>query len=341
MIDEAPNKRAACRVAGIHPSTYYRWRNKQAGGNPLKGLSVADRMLAQQIVAKALAFPTLGPRPVADMLSDEGLAVSASRVWRTLSKHRLNTSALRFELLKAHRRDPAGFVEVSGASSPIRWSSRCRYPRRPYPVGLFPCWLVQRDPPQTRQNPERTDMAIHRELSGVARLRGWSACTNVVFRWDISSTERGSCLSGAQPEGGGTSFLKRSFASSNLGERTDPVDQWVLPWKAKRPVEVSRQSEDGGGWRSNSLATCNTVTAATLRLARLLCPNPLRPRWRSATSPVRTGEDPQRTALRRATQREQQRLGSEQDCCVNSCLELAWSPYVGPPSESRASGGGV
>ncbi len=113
VIDAAPNKRAACRTAGIHPSTYYRWRQKHTAGNPLRGLSVADRLLTQQIVAKALAFPSLGPRPIADMLGDDGLDVSASRVWRVLTKHRLNTATLRYQLLNTHRREPAGFVEVS------------------------------------------------------------------------------------------------------------------------------------------------------------------------------------------------------------------------------------
>ena len=70
-------------------------------------------MVAQQVIAKALAFPSLGPRPIADMLADDGIMVSASRVWRLLSKHRLNTATLRYQLLSDHRKEPAGFIEVA------------------------------------------------------------------------------------------------------------------------------------------------------------------------------------------------------------------------------------
>ena len=72
-------------------------------GPVARRVSWAEQRLVERIVATALAYPSAGPRTVADRLCDEGLAVSASKVWRTLVKHRLNTRALRYSLLKQHR----------------------------------------------------------------------------------------------------------------------------------------------------------------------------------------------------------------------------------------------
>jgi transposase InsO family protein len=111
VIEASPNRRVACGEAGIHPSTFYRWRNRSESFVPYSGLSMVDRMVEQQIVAKTLAFPALGPRPLADLLGDDGVMVSASKVWRTLQKHRLNTRQLRYALLRQHS-EPVGFVEI-------------------------------------------------------------------------------------------------------------------------------------------------------------------------------------------------------------------------------------
>lgn len=113
VIDASDNKRRACREAGIHPSTYYRWRSRRLPPSPSRGLSLADQMVERRIVGAALAFPAWGPRPVADHLNDEGVLVSASRVWRVLVRHRLNTRKLRYQLLGEHRREPVGFVELA------------------------------------------------------------------------------------------------------------------------------------------------------------------------------------------------------------------------------------
>ena len=101
VIEASGNKRAACAAAGIHPSSFYRWRNHP--GPVVRRISWAEQRLVERIVATALAYPAAGPRTVADRLSDEGLVVSASKVWRTLAKHRLNTRVLRYALLKQHR----------------------------------------------------------------------------------------------------------------------------------------------------------------------------------------------------------------------------------------------
>lgn len=101
VIEASANRRAACAQAGIHPSTFYRWRNEPV--RTQRRVSWAEQRLVERIVATALAYPDAGPRAVADRLSDHAVAVSASKVWRTLVKHRLNTRALRYGLLKQHR----------------------------------------------------------------------------------------------------------------------------------------------------------------------------------------------------------------------------------------------
>lgn len=110
LIDRSPNRRAACREVGIHHSTYYRWRRqlaRQQKVGPYGGRSWRTRYVEQRIVAVALAFPALGPVGVSEELADQGIGVSASMVWRTLVRHRLNTRQLRYQLLRAHQQDTA------------------------------------------------------------------------------------------------------------------------------------------------------------------------------------------------------------------------------------------
>lgn len=107
LIERSDNKRQACRDAGIHHSTFYRWRRAAladigpAGGGQRRSWS--DQMIESRIVATALAYPALGPLRVADQLATNGIIVSASKVWRTLVAHRINTRQLRYLLLKVHR----------------------------------------------------------------------------------------------------------------------------------------------------------------------------------------------------------------------------------------------
>ena len=104
VIEEAPNKRLACRQAGIHPSTFYRWRKRVAGGDAAGGrrrVGPGRLRTESQVVAMALAHPNLGPRPVASELARMlGLELSGSTVWRILCEHRLNTRRRRWLLLQ-------------------------------------------------------------------------------------------------------------------------------------------------------------------------------------------------------------------------------------------------
>ena len=111
VIEASENKRAACVAAGIHHSTFYRWRKHPAGNS--SPVSWLERRLVEQIVAVALAHPGDGPRRLVDHLAGQGVAVSASKVWRTLVKHRLNTRTLRYQLLTQHRQDPEPSIQVT------------------------------------------------------------------------------------------------------------------------------------------------------------------------------------------------------------------------------------
>ena len=112
MIDSSPNKRAACAVAGLHPSTFYRWRDTL--NNPETGTAVSwtDQRLERRVVATALANPAWGPQRIADQLTLDATPVGNSKVWRILKRHRLNTRRLRYALLTQHRGAVDGF-EVS------------------------------------------------------------------------------------------------------------------------------------------------------------------------------------------------------------------------------------
>lgn len=116
VIEASGNKRLACQAAGIHPSTFYRWRSRpepRRGGG-----SWAELELVRWIMSEALADPSAGPQRVADRLEDRGVAVSASKVWRVLVKHNLNTRMLRYRLVEQHqRREPPSIVV---AASPNR-----------------------------------------------------------------------------------------------------------------------------------------------------------------------------------------------------------------------------
>lgn len=118
VIDASPNRRAACREAGIHHSTFYRWRAEATREKPQRRVGWSEVLLGRRIVGAALADPAAGPRRIADGLRDAGVVVSASKVWRVLVKHRLNTRRLRYQLLEQHAGGPVPSIIV--ASTPTR-----------------------------------------------------------------------------------------------------------------------------------------------------------------------------------------------------------------------------
>src|SRR3954454_17976127 len=105
----------ACRVFGIHRSTFYVWK-RRGEGDGLENLRPRERRLPgmpqqlspfveERIVAFALGHPGYGPARIASELRHErwgGLAVSHNRVSRCLRPPRPNTRAKRLSLVAAY-----------------------------------------------------------------------------------------------------------------------------------------------------------------------------------------------------------------------------------------------
>src|SRR4051812_47981161 len=116
----------ACRLMGVHRSTYYRWK-VQVERSGLEMLKPRERrrprmpnqlsvLVEQRIVAFSLGHPGWGPRRIATRLARPqwgGLIVSPNGVYKTLVRHGLNTRAKRLALIAGYRapyappRDPA------------------------------------------------------------------------------------------------------------------------------------------------------------------------------------------------------------------------------------------
>jgi transposase len=106
----------ACRLMGVHRSTYYRWR-RQVQASGLEMLRPRERrrpqmpnqlspMVEQRIVAFCLGHPGLGPRRVSARLARPewgALRVSPNGVYKTLVRHGLNTRAKRLALVAGYR----------------------------------------------------------------------------------------------------------------------------------------------------------------------------------------------------------------------------------------------
>src|SRR5262245_45221247 len=100
----------ACRVFGIHRSTFYRWKRlvERHGLGILRPRERRRPRMPQQlppfveerIVAFALGHPGYGPKRIASELGRwGGIAVSHSGVWRCLRRHGLNTRPKRPSLV--------------------------------------------------------------------------------------------------------------------------------------------------------------------------------------------------------------------------------------------------
>lgn len=119
LAEELGNARAACRVMGIHPSTYYRWRRqaKRFGAEILRPRerrhprmpNATPHLVEQRVIAFSLAHPGLGPQRIAAELRRPrwgALAISASGIYRVLRRHGLNTREKRLALVAGYAAPP-------------------------------------------------------------------------------------------------------------------------------------------------------------------------------------------------------------------------------------------
>lgn len=115
LAKELGSVRAACRVFGIHHSTYYRWHAQAVRFGP-EILRPRERrhpvmpnalspIFEQRILAFALGHPGLGPARISAELARPmwgGLRVSPNGVWRTLRRHGLSTRSKRLGLVAGY-----------------------------------------------------------------------------------------------------------------------------------------------------------------------------------------------------------------------------------------------
>jgi transposase InsO family protein len=120
LAGELRNVRAACRIFGVHPSTYYRWRGPvlRSGLEMLRPRerraprmpNQTSELVEQRIVAFSLGHPGLGPRRISASLAQErwgGLLVSPNGVWRVLRRHGLSRRISRLSLVAGYAAPPA------------------------------------------------------------------------------------------------------------------------------------------------------------------------------------------------------------------------------------------
>jgi transposase InsO family protein len=109
------NVSEACRLFGIHRSTFYVWK-RRVERHGLEILRPRERrrprlpnqlspFIEERIIAFALGHPGYGPRRIASELGRErwgGIVVSHNGVWRCLRRHGLNTRIKRLSLVAGH-----------------------------------------------------------------------------------------------------------------------------------------------------------------------------------------------------------------------------------------------
>ena len=106
----------ACRVFGVHRSTYYVWKRRieRHGLEILRPRerrrprmpNQLSRLVEERIVAFSLGHPGLGPRRVAAQLALPewgGLVVSHNAVYKALRRHGLSTRRARLALVAGYR----------------------------------------------------------------------------------------------------------------------------------------------------------------------------------------------------------------------------------------------
>ena len=119
LAQELGNVRAACRTMGVHPSTYYRWREpvlrsglemlRPRERRPPRMPNQLSQLVETRIVAFSLGHPGLGPRRISATLAQErwgGLAVSPNGVWRVLRRHGLSRRISRLSLVAGYAAPP-------------------------------------------------------------------------------------------------------------------------------------------------------------------------------------------------------------------------------------------
>jgi transposase InsO family protein len=230
----------ACRLMGVHRSTYYRWK-REVERQGLEMLRPRERrrpvmpnqlspVVEHRIVAFALGHPGLGPRRISAQLARPewgGLFVSANGVYKALSRHGLNTRAKRLALV-------AGY-------------------RAPY--------QPPRDPePEPHINSQRPGELVGIDCFYVGRLHGTAGTVWQITAIDTYSSYAWADLVAAPNEGPGAEHTSR------LAQRV-AADLRAAGWRLERVL-----SDNGNEFRSRVFG--DTVSALGARHTRIRAGRP-------------------------------------------------------------------
>ena len=119
LAAELGNVRKACRIFGIHHSTYYRWRGPvlRSGLEMLRPRerraprmpNQTSQLTEQRVLAFALGHPGFGPRRISASLAQArwgGIVISPNGVWRVLRRHGLSRRISRLSLVAGYAAPP-------------------------------------------------------------------------------------------------------------------------------------------------------------------------------------------------------------------------------------------
>jgi transposase InsO family protein len=138
LADELGNVSEACRIIGVSRTKFYEWRN-MAAAYGLEALMPKDRRTPQEpnatpthvvsdLLAVAMAEPTIGCRQLADRLDERGYRISKSTVQKILVDHGLGRRAQRIARAAAIVAFTTGLVtETVAEDSPFgfcHWAAR-------------------------------------------------------------------------------------------------------------------------------------------------------------------------------------------------------------------------
>jgi transposase InsO family protein len=150
LAAELGNVREACRIFGVHHSTYYRWRGPvlRSGLEMLRPRerrsprmpNQTSQLVEQRVVAFALGQPGLGPRRISATLAQErwgGIVISPNGVWRVLRRHGLSRRISRLSLV-------AGYAAPPGPERPSPLDARHVEVDHPGELVGFDCFHVGR-----------------------------------------------------------------------------------------------------------------------------------------------------------------------------------------------------
>ena len=299
----------ACRMFGVHRSTYYRWK-RQVDRSGLEMLRPRERRRPQMpnqlrgwsrsgSSRSRSAHPGLGPRRVAAELARPkwgGLVVSPNGVYKTLRRHGLNTRAKRLALVAGYRapyeppREPAPEPHIDihrpGRAGrhrlllrrPAARHQRRRSGRSPRstPTARF-AWADLVVCPAARPRPSSRPAARppRRRRTPGRPAGGSSACSPTTATSSAAALRRTRSTGSAPATPASAPGARRPTATSNALHRTILEECWRPAFARYLQARFTRPAT-----RPRRLPALSTTTTAPTHGRHHPRPMPRRPRLR-------------------------------------------------------------